>query len=50
VHSFEVRILDFLDIDQFIFTPESDFSNVFIQGIDTEVDLLSWSGVVDFEV
>jgi hypothetical protein len=49
VHTFQVRIFDPLDIDQFVFTPESDFRNVFVQRVDTQVDLISRSCVVDFK-
>jgi hypothetical protein len=49
VHSLEVRIFDPLDIDQFVFTPESDFRNFLIEGIDAQVNLFSWISV-DFEL
>ena len=50
MHSFELCVLDFLDIDECVFTPESDFADFVGQGVDTEIDLLPWGSMVDLEL
>ncbi len=41
VHCWEVRSFDFMDIDQLSLAPESNFSDLVIEGVKTEVDLFS---------
>ncbi len=38
-----------MDIDQFPFTPESDFRDLVIEGVNPKIDLFSWISV-DFEL
>jgi hypothetical protein len=49
VHSFYISIFDFLDIDQFAFAPESDFSEFTIKRVNAKINLFSWIGG-DFEL
>jgi hypothetical protein len=39
VHTFQFRSFDLLGIDQFSFTPESDFRNLVIDGVDPQINL-----------
>ena len=39
MHTFEFRVFDFLGIGQPPLTPESDFRNLVIEGIDPEIYL-----------
>ena len=45
MHTLKFGILDFLGIDQFPFTPESDFRDFVIEGVDPEINLLVRIGV-----
>ena len=49
MHPCEVRSFDFLNIDQFFLAPESNFGDLVIEGIKTEIDLFSWVRM-DFEL
>jgi hypothetical protein len=33
VHSLEIGVFDFLDIDQFFLAPESDFRDFIVEGV-----------------
>jgi len=39
VHTFQIRRFDFLGIDQFSLAPESDFRNLVIEGVNTQINL-----------
>jgi len=41
VHIFELGSFDFKDIDQSTLTPASDFGDVVIEGMNTQVDLIA---------
>jgi hypothetical protein len=45
VDTIEFGILDLLGIDQFSLTPESDFRDFVIEGVDPEVNLFMGIGV-----
>jgi hypothetical protein len=49
VHLWELRSFDFLDINQLSLAPESDFGDLVIEGVKTEIDLFSWVRM-DFEL
>jgi hypothetical protein len=49
VHTFQVGDFDFLDVDQLSLAPESDFRDLIVEGVNTQIDLFSWIGV-DFEL
>jgi len=49
VHPLEIGIFNVLDIDEFSLAPESDFRDLMIEGVNTQIDLFSWISV-DFEL
>jgi hypothetical protein len=49
VHLWELRSFDFMNIDQLSLAPESNFGDLVIEGVKTEMDLFSWVGM-DFEL
>jgi hypothetical protein len=49
VDTFEFRVFDFLYIDQFALTPESDFGYLVIEGVDSKINLFMGIGM-DFEL
>ncbi len=49
MHLWEVRRFDFMNINQFSLAPESNFGDLFIEGVKTEIDLFSWVRM-DFEL
>ena len=49
MHTFEVGSFDFLDIDQLSLTPESDFRDMRIEGVNAELNLFCWISV-EFEL
>ncbi len=49
MHLWELRSFDFIDIDQLPLAPESNFGDLVIEGVKTEIDLFSWVRM-DFEL
>ncbi len=49
MHLCVLRSFDFINIDQLPLAPESNFGDLVIEGVKTEVDLFSWIRM-DFEL
>ena len=49
MHIFEFGSFDFMDIDQSALAPASDFGDIVIEGMNTQVDLIARVSV-DFEL
>jgi hypothetical protein len=45
VDTLEFRVFDFLYIDQFALTPESDFRDFIIEGVDSKINLFMGIGM-----
>jgi hypothetical protein len=45
VDTLEFRVFDFLYIDQFPLTPESDFRDFIIEGVDSKINLFMGIGM-----
>jgi hypothetical protein len=45
VDTLEFRVFDFLCIDQFALTPESDFRDFIIEGVDSKINLFMGIGM-----
>ncbi len=50
MHTFEIGVFNSLGIDEFSFTPESDFRNFNSRGVDPQIDCFAWSGMVDLQL
>jgi hypothetical protein len=49
VHFWEFRSFDFMNINQLAFAPESNFGDLVIEGVKTEINMFSWIRM-DFEL